>query len=58
MPGFKKSHEGKRCTVEGYDNVKGTIRFIGDDPEGKMRIGVEMDEPVGNNNGTKKVRPQ
>ena len=46
----------KRVVIQGYDGIKGTIRFIGVHAEdGTDRIGVELDNPVGKNNGTVKV---
>ena len=45
---------GRRCKVTGYD-VPGSIRFFGAHAEdGKKKVGVELDEPVGKNNGTVK----
>lgn len=56
MATFKKTDVGKRVTVEGYEGMKGTIRFVGKHiKEGTTRIGVELDKPVGKNNGTVKV---
>ena len=50
----KQSMVGKRVTVEGYAGV-GTVRFAGKHMEtGAARYGVEMDDPVGLNNGTVK----
>ena len=47
---------GKRVVVQGHDGVKGTIRFVGEHAEdGTARVGVEMDDPVGKNNGKVKV---
>lgn len=55
-PTLKKADVGKRVTVEGYDDVKGTIRFVGKHAkDGTLRVGVELDTPVGKNNGTVKV---
>ena len=43
---------GGRVAVKGYD-CAGTVRFIGDHhSKGAPRIGVELDEPAGKNNGT------
>ena len=43
---------GQRCRVDGYDS-DGTIRFIGKDVvKQKLRVGVELDLPVGKNDGT------
>ena len=56
MPDFTNTDIGKRVTVEGYD-CKGTVRFVGVHVTQKLeRIGVELDDPVGKNNGTVKVR--
>lgn len=45
---------GKRCSVKGYD-CNGVIRFLGPHTEsGKLRVGVELDKPVGKHNGTPK----
>ena len=45
---------GSRVAVEGKGN--GVVRFVGLHAEnGKPRIGVELDDPVGKNNGTVKV---
>ena len=55
MPGIKKADIGKRVTVAGYDDCKGTIRFVGmHATERTKRVGVELDKPVGKNNGTVK----
>lgn len=55
---------GRRCTIEGYA-CKGTVRFAGvHNTTGSDRFLVELDEPVGKNNGTVKgftyaaVRPK
>jgi len=59
MPFFGKKtkatfEEGQKVTVSGYDG-EGTVRFVGKEAGGgKSRIGVEMDKPVGKNNGTVK----
>eukprot|EP00729_Bicosta_minor_P016960 gene16960-16888_t len=54
-PGFKKADVGQRVTVQGYDGVKGTIRFVGKHAvEKTRRVGVELDKPVGKSNGTVK----
>jgi hypothetical protein len=43
---------GKHVTVEGYD-CGGFLRFVGPHAEtGKVRAGVELDQPLGKNNGT------
>lgn len=45
---------GTKCTVNGYD-CKGVIRFLGLHVEnGKMRVGVELDKPIGKHSGTPK----
>lgn len=55
MPDIKKADIGKRVTVAGYDDCKGTIRFVGKHATEKTkRVGVELDKPVGKNNGTVK----
>ena len=55
MPTFSSSDVGKRVLVQGYDG-KGTIRFVGEHAEdGTARVGVEMDDSVGKNNGKVKV---
>lgn len=48
-----KKSVGSRCKVEGFD-VEGTVRFYGksNEPPNKIRVGVELDEPVGKHNGT------
>ena len=57
MPKFSSSDVGKRVVVQGHDGVKGTIRFVGEHAEDcTARVGVEMDDPVGKNNGKVKVR--
>ena len=55
---------GRRCTVEGY-SCKGTVRFAGvHHTSGSDRFLVELDEPLGKNDGTVKgfqycaVRPK
>ena len=49
---FTEEDINKRCMVEGYECI-GTIRFIGEHVHaGGMRVGVELDEAVGRNNGT------
>ena len=49
---FSEEDINKRCMIDGYDTI-GTIRFVGVHVhEGVMRIGVELDSPVGKNNGT------
>ena len=56
MPTFSSSDVGKRVVVQGYDGIKGTIRFVGEHAEdGTARVGVEMDDSVGKNNGKVKV---
>ena len=53
---FSSSDVGKRVVVQGYDGIKGTIRFVGEHAEdGTARVGVEMDDSVGKNNGKVKV---
>ena len=43
---------GDRVTVDGYKG-EGTVRFVGPHKvKGTMRIGVELDQQVGKNNGT------
>merc|ERR1711935_59618 len=50
----KTAKVGDTVSVEGYD-CHGTVRFVGKHTEsGKPRYGVELDEPVGKNNGTVK----
>lgn len=45
-------HIGARVTVEGYDG-EGTLLFFGNHIKTKkLRAGVRLDKPVGNNNGT------
>lgn len=52
---FKKADIGKRVTVQGYEGVTGTIRFVGKHVvEKTLRVGVELDKPVGKSNGTVK----
>ena len=46
-----KEHLGARVTVEGYD-CPGTLRFFGEHAKtGLPRCGVELDRPLGKNNG-------
>ena len=43
---------GKRCRIENYD-CEGVLRFVGKHATKKgLRCGIELDKPVGNNNGT------
>lgn len=47
---------GKRCRVGGEDTRRGVIRYVGEVPEipngaGKW-VGVQLDEPVGKNDGS------
>ena len=43
---------GCRCTVVGY-SAGGVVRFVGEHhSEGTARVGVELDAPIGKNNGT------
>ena len=43
---------GDKVTVKGYD-CEGTVRFVGNHAiDGKPKIGVELDEPVGKSKGT------
>jgi hypothetical protein len=50
----KQALVGKRVTVDGYEGL-GTVRFAGKHHEsGAARYGVEMDNPVGLNNGSVK----
>ena len=53
--GFPDGFEvGKRCSVTGHD-CNGVIRFLGPHAEsGKLRVGVELDKPVGKHNGSPK----
>lgn len=49
---FTQEDIGKRVFVEGYDSV-GTLRFYGPHiSKPGMRCGVELDDPIGRNNGT------
>lgn len=49
---FTEEDIGKRVLVEGYDSI-GTLRFCGNHvSKGGMRCGIELDNPVGRNNGT------
>lgn len=41
---------GVQCTVRGYD-TKGVIRYVGSDQNGRTRVGVELDDPLGKNDG-------
>lgn len=46
---------GKRVKVQGYSS-EGVLRFFGKHHlTGATRAGVELDDPVGKNNGTVKV---
>ena len=50
--GVSSDDVGARVTVEGY-SCEGTIRFVGvHHVKGIERCGVELDDPVGKNNGT------
>lgn len=43
---------GSRVTIDGYD-CAGTLRFYGrHHTKNSLRCGVDLDEPIGNNNGT------
>lgn len=43
---------GDRCNVEGYE-AEGTVKFIGSHAQKRgARLGVELDDATGNNNGT------
>jgi hypothetical protein len=43
---------GRRCTVAGFEG-EGTIRFVGPSHvDGKRKVGVELDAPVGKNSGS------
>ena len=56
MPDIEISDIGSRVTVTGYD-CSGTIRFVGKHAtEKSKRVGVELDEPIGKNNGSVKVK--
>jgi len=47
---------GSRVSVAEYAS-EGTLRFVGQHAEsGKLRCGVELDDPVGKNNGTVKKK--
>ena len=61
-----KNDVGRRCTVDGYA-VSGIIRFVGQKTDSKssnadmknkgttknkLKVGVELDAPIGKNNGT------
>ena len=49
---FEASDVDTRCMVEGYNSI-GTIRFVGEHIHvGGFRIGVELDDAIGRNNGT------
>ena len=49
---FEKDDIGTRCMVEGYNSI-GTIRFVGEHIHaGGFRVGVELDDAIGRNNGT------
>ena len=49
---FTEEDIGKRVLVEGYDSI-GTLRFCGHHAtKAGMRCGIELDNPVGRNNGT------
>jgi tubulin-specific chaperone B len=54
--------EGKRCRVNGDDGRRGVVRFVGEieglggeREAGCIWVGVELDEPVGRNDGSVKV---
>lgn len=50
--GFTEDDVGSACSVEGYP-VGGTLRFFGRHKQhGMLRCGIELDHPVGKNNGT------
>ena len=50
--GITEADVGCRVTVAEYD-CEGTLKFVGHHAEsGKPRCGVELDEPVGKNDGT------
>lgn len=50
--GVDDADVGSPCDVEGYA-VRGTLRFFGRHAvNGQMRCGVELDHPIGKNNGT------
>eukprot|EP00040_Diaphanoeca_grandis_P024480 m.134549 g.134549 ORF g.134549 m.134549 type:complete len:1212 (-) comp29744_c1_seq4:108-3743(-) len=52
--GMTAADVGKRCTVKGYD-CEGVIRFVGPDvTSGKVKVGIELDEPLGKNDGNVK----
>ena len=53
---------GKRCRVGADDGRRGVVRFVGEIPglggereAGCVWVGVQLDEPVGRNNGSVKV---
>ena len=50
--GVSEADVGKRVAVQGY-GCKGVLRFYGPHVKKKAdRCGVELDEPLGKNNGT------
>ena len=54
MPSIRAADVGRRATVGGYG--KGTVRFVGTHVEsGSPKVGVELDNPDGKNNGKIKV---
>lgn len=53
MPPIRAADVGRRATVEGYG--KGTVRFVGPNEKGSPKVGVELDNPDGKNNGKIKV---
>lgn len=55
--GFPGIHVGKRCRLAKDDTRRGTIAFVGEveeipGPKGIPWVGVDLDEPVGKNDGT------
>lgn len=53
---------GKRCRVGGEDTRRGTVRYVGEieglggeREAGCIWVGIELDEPLGRNDGTVKV---
>lgn len=53
--GLSADNVGDRVTVKGYEECSGTLRFFGPHAEsGATRCGVELDLPIGKNNGTVK----